>query len=102
VGRDEHVVGADRLAASLQGSPQLAVDGVNGRSGCEHLDRSSMASSPYPTEASRLSKMLECGIKDAAGGLSIFAVQNVDVEARPDDEQYGQDANHVAKVVDTA
>jgi len=46
--------------------------------------------------------MLECGIKDAAGGLSILAVENVDVEARPDDEQYGQDANHVAKVVDTA
>jgi len=46
--------------------------------------------------------MLERGIKYANGGLSIFAVQNVDIEARPDDEQYGQDANHMAKVVDTA
>jgi len=49
-----------------------------------------------------LSKMLECGIEDAAGGLSISAIQNVDVEAWPDDEQYGQDANHMAKVADTA
>ena len=46
--------------------------------------------------------MLERGINDAPGGLSISAVQDVDVEARRDDEQDGQDANHIAKVADTA
>jgi len=46
--------------------------------------------------------MLESRIKDAAGGLSIAAVQNVDVEDRPDDEQYGHDAKHWTKVANIA
>ena len=57
---------------------------------------------PLPGQAGGLSKVLERGINDAPGGLSISAVQDVDVEARRDDEQDGQDANHIAKVADTA
>jgi len=57
----------------------------------------------YPRrKPERLSKMLECRIKDAAGGLSIAAVQNVNVEDRPDDEQYGHNSNHWTKIAERA
>lgn len=43
-----------------------------------------------------------CRIKDAPGGFSISTVQDVDVEDRPDDEQYGHNAKHALKIAERA